>query len=240
LRETRQEVDSLTAFLRKYIRDVDSLRLSLARLEAENRRRAASGGLSVWPIAAALAVGIGAAAFFSRRWVSRLKSELLNDMKRQRENHASRGSFFAASRPRIEGADRSACTLFLSLMNCGDNPVGSLQASIFTIDAALDRAGIDKELSFSTANPVPGQQDITFREDGLGFPEEYGPKFICVGIEYLDSITNERRQQDFTFRWEGVRAGVVRDRIDHVGQETGDRVWGKVRELRWVRGGMSD
>ncbi len=240
LNETRQEVDSLTAFLKKYIRDVDSLRLSTARLETENRRRSASGSVSVWPIVAALAVGVGAAAFFSRYWISRLKSELLNDIEKQRESHASRRSFFAASLPRIEGTDCSACTFFVNLMNCGDNSVGSLQASIFTIDAALDQANIDKELSFSTANPVPGQQDITFREDDVGFPEEYGPKFICVGIEYLDSVINERLQQNFTFRWEGVRAGVVRERIDHVNRETNDRVWGKVRELRWVRGGKSE
>ena len=217
----------------KLSHDIDSLTKYMNGLKAESTRHILSKDAKRLLIITILAVML---AVIITYFITRLSySHAKGGEKEPREEKLSRKSYLAASSPRIVQTQGTFCNLYVNFINTGDYPASSLRVNIYMIDTYVTKAGIYREFTFSTANPIASQKDVTFCEENIDFTDECTPKFVCIAIEYVDHAFKRIYQQEFTFKWEGVKRGQVREELEHVDKERSELVWIRIRELRFTK-----
>ena len=245
------QIHTLSDSVKRLQGDLDSLTKYIEGLSVEPKKNAFFEEPDMLLIVSILAIALVVTLtfFITRLWhvkrrlrkAERAKVEEEEDEEQlvptegKTEERTRRRSYFVVSTPRIVQTHGTFCTFSINVINSGDNPAISLRTSIFMIDIGSARVTLFKEFHFSTANPIASREDITFSEENIDFGKDCTPKFVCMSLDYSDSMANKTYQQRFTFKWNGILGGEVKEDFENVDKERSLQVWLKFRELKWAK-----
>ena len=257
VRDTRKDkifidqIHALSDSVKSLHGDLDSLIKYIEGLNVESKRDVLFQEPDMLLIASILAISlvVTLAFFITRLWHVKRRLRKAEQKRTEegengvepvsaggkKEEKLRRRSYFVVTTPRIFQTHGTFCTFTINVINSGDNPAISLKTSIFMIDIGSTRVTLFKEFHFSTANPIASKEDITFSEENIDFGKDCGPKFVCMSLDYSDSMINRTYQQRFTFKWNGIMGGEVKEDFENVDKERSLQVWLKFRELKWAK-----
>ena len=246
-----EQMHILSDSINRLHENIDSLTKYIESVELEKERGVPSQESNIVLIVTILAaVFVIISAILTRRLLHakrelrRAEQSRIEEQKRAKEQALTEGkkeekfrrrAYFVVSSPRIVPSHDTFCDFYVNVINSGDNPAISLKAGVYMIDIGSAQATLYKEFHFSTANPIASQKDITFSEKNIDFSTECTPKFVCIALDYSDTMVNKSFQQRYTFKWNGIINGKVREDFEHVDKERSLQIWLTVRELKWSK-----